>query len=152
MATMIGLTVLMLSTVSPIARHYMASMDIKEAVRDIHHTVISNYQLEVLKTRCFHAPTIKTMDDLIKYNPDLAKSISDRGWIFTYQYQTSIKPYPHPIRLDINVIFDNQEQLNDVDGYLKPSYSSNQTLTFSYPVTKIVSDNEQFDPSKGCIH
>lgn len=149
---MVGLTTLLLSVFYPIARNYSDSADINEAVRSIHHSALSNYKLEVLKTRCFHEPTLTTLADLVAYNPTIKPLVLDRKWQFTFDYQINNTPYPHPIRLDVSVLFDSSDELNNVFQYLTPQTSTDQVMTFSYPVTSKVSNYEQFDRSTGCIH
>lgn len=151
-SAMIGLTAVLLAFIYPIARNYNDSADINNAAQAIHHSALSNYRLDVLKTRCFHSPNLTTLNDLIAYDSTLEPLVLYRNWQYSFDYKVNITPYPHPIRLDVTVTFDSKDELNNVIQYLTPTTSTDQSFTFSYPVTKTVSNYEQFDRSTGCIH
>lgn len=149
---MIGLTAILLAHIYPVARNYSESADINNAVQAIRHSSLSNYRFDVLKTRCFHDPKVTTLNDLIAYDSTLEPLVLYRDWQYSFDYEVKNTPYPHPIRLDVTVTFNSKDKLNNVIQYLNPTTSNTQSITFSYPVTKSVSNYEQFDRSAGCIH
>lgn len=152
LAVMTLLSVTLLTLFYPKINVFLTTQDIKQAVQNVKRSALNSYRHDMLTSRCFSRPSHTSLPTLLNQDSALKRSLEGRLWSLRFQFVMTHSPYPHPIRLDVTVVFPTQKALHRVIGSLTPDAHTATTLTFRYPVTQDVSHYEQFDGTTGCLH